>query len=56
MKIAVFWVITPCSLVQVYRRFRDACCLRHQAGALMIEAASRSGRFVRVERVAISLG
>jgi hypothetical protein len=30
MKMAVFWVIAPCSLVQVYRRFRGACCLHHQ--------------------------
>jgi hypothetical protein len=35
MKMAVFWVIVPCSLVEVYRRFRGA----HH---LMIEAASTS--------------
>jgi hypothetical protein len=23
----VFWVVAPCSLVEVYRRFRVACCL-----------------------------
>jgi hypothetical protein len=27
---AVFWVVAPCSLIQVYRRFRGAWCLRHQ--------------------------
>jgi hypothetical protein len=27
---AVFWVVTPCSLVEVYQRFRNPCCLRHQ--------------------------
>jgi hypothetical protein len=27
---AVFWVVAPCSLVEVYQRFRDAFCLRHQ--------------------------
>jgi hypothetical protein len=27
---AVFWAVVPCSLVEVYRRFRGACCLRHQ--------------------------
>jgi hypothetical protein len=32
MKMAVFWVVTPCSLVDVYRRFRDVCCLYHQGG------------------------
>jgi hypothetical protein len=25
-----FWVGAPCSLVEVYRRFRGACCLQHQ--------------------------
>jgi hypothetical protein len=27
MQIAVFWVIALCSVVNVYRRFRGACCL-----------------------------
>jgi hypothetical protein len=27
---AVFWVVAPCSLVEVYRRFRGAYCLHHQ--------------------------
>jgi hypothetical protein len=26
----VFWVVAPCSLGEVYRRFRGACCLHHQ--------------------------
>jgi hypothetical protein len=30
MKMAVFWDVAPCSLVEVYRRFRGACCLHHQ--------------------------
>jgi hypothetical protein len=30
MKMAVFWVVAPCSLVEVYRRFRGACCVSHQ--------------------------
>jgi hypothetical protein len=30
LKMAVFWVIVPCSLVQAYRHFRGACCLHHQ--------------------------
>jgi hypothetical protein len=29
MKIAVFWVVAPCSLVEVYQRFRGPCCLHH---------------------------
>jgi hypothetical protein len=30
MKIAVFWVVAPCSQVEVYQRFRGPCCLHHQ--------------------------
>jgi hypothetical protein len=30
MKMAVFWVLAPYSLVEVYWRFRGACCLHHQ--------------------------
>jgi hypothetical protein len=26
-KMAVFWVVAPCSLVEIYRRFRGPCCL-----------------------------
>jgi hypothetical protein len=41
MKMAVFWVVAPCSLVEVYKRFRGPCCLHHQ-GALLMEAARTS--------------
>jgi hypothetical protein len=27
---AVFWVVAPCSMIEVYRCFRGACCLHHQ--------------------------
>jgi hypothetical protein len=27
---AVFWEVAPCSLVQIYRRFRGTYCLHHQ--------------------------
>jgi hypothetical protein len=30
MKMVVFWVVAPCSLVNLYRRFRGSCCLHHQ--------------------------
>jgi hypothetical protein len=33
VKKTVFWDVELCSLVEVYRRFRGACCLHHQ-GAL----------------------
>jgi hypothetical protein len=39
LKVVVFWVVVPCSLVEVYRRFKGACCLLI---ALMMEAASTS--------------
>jgi hypothetical protein len=49
MMIAVFWVVAPCSLVEVYRRFRGILCLHHQGDkslmsliALMMEAVSTS--------------
>jgi hypothetical protein len=29
-KMAVFWVVAPCSLVEVYQRFRGPCCVHHQ--------------------------
>jgi hypothetical protein len=28
-KLAVFWVVAPCSLVEVYQRIRGPCCLHH---------------------------
>jgi hypothetical protein len=30
MKMAGFWVVAPCSLVEVYHRFRGACSLHHR--------------------------
>jgi hypothetical protein len=30
MKMAVFWDVVPCSLVEVHWRFRSACCFHHQ--------------------------
>jgi hypothetical protein len=29
-KMDVFWVVSPCSLITVYRRFRGACCQNNQ--------------------------
>jgi hypothetical protein len=36
MKIAVFWVVAPCSLVEVYQRFRGPCCLHHQGDESLV--------------------
>jgi hypothetical protein len=30
ISMAVFWVVAPCRLVEVYQCFRGACCLHHQ--------------------------
>jgi hypothetical protein len=38
MKMTVFWDVAPCSLVEIYRRFRGAYCLYRFV--LMMEAAS----------------
>jgi hypothetical protein len=34
-KMAVFWVVAPCSLVDVYQCFRGPCCLNHQDKTLV---------------------
>jgi len=34
MKIAIFWNVTPCSLVEIDGRFRSAYCLHHQGKSL----------------------
>jgi hypothetical protein len=33
---AVYWVVAPCSLVEVYQRFRGPCCLHHQGDVIVI--------------------
>jgi hypothetical protein len=30
VNMTVFWDVKPCRLVEVYRRFRSACCLHNQ--------------------------
>jgi hypothetical protein len=42
MKMTVFWVVAPCSLVEVYRRFKGACCPIIKAITLIMEAVSTS--------------
>jgi hypothetical protein len=31
-KMAVFWVVKPCSLVEAYRHFKGVSCLHYQGG------------------------
>jgi hypothetical protein len=42
MKLTTSWYVAPCSLVEVYRRFRAACCLRPHGsrGAVCMEVKS----------------
>jgi hypothetical protein len=50
---AVFWVVAPCSLVEVYQHFRGPCCLHHQALiTLMMEAARTSETLVNFYQIA----
>jgi hypothetical protein len=30
MKTTALWDVAPCSLVEIYRHFRGACCIHHQ--------------------------
>jgi hypothetical protein len=38
-KMAVFWIVAPCSLVEVYQHFRGPCCL-HRQGNLITARSS----------------
>jgi hypothetical protein len=43
LKMAVVSVVAPCNLIEVYRRFRGACCLHHQGDDhLKLEGATIS--------------
>jgi hypothetical protein len=45
VKMDVLCVVAPCSLVEVYKRYRGPCCLHHQI-SLMMEAARTSETLV----------
>jgi hypothetical protein len=34
-QVDVFWVVTPCSVVSGYQRFRGPCCLHFQGETLV---------------------
>jgi hypothetical protein len=55
MKMAVFWVVAPYSLVQVYQRFRGPFCLHHQGDAPMMEVFTRPRHNDRCDRVVSNL-
>jgi hypothetical protein len=39
---AVFWVVAPCSLVEVYQHYRGLYCLHHQGDEWIVEAVQTS--------------
>jgi hypothetical protein len=41
----VFWDVAPCSLVEVYQRFRGAYCLLHQGDESLIALMCCVGTF-----------
>jgi hypothetical protein len=41
VKMDVFCVVAPCNLVEVYRRFRHACCLHHQGDEYSVYQTTR---------------
>jgi hypothetical protein len=43
---AVVWVVAPCTVVEVYRRFRGACYIHHQGD----QAASTSETSVNIHQ------
>jgi hypothetical protein len=45
METAVFWVVAPCRLVQVYRRFRGLYCLHLQGGNYTTCCSILEGRY-----------
>jgi hypothetical protein len=50
MKMVVFWVFAPCSLMDIDQRFRGVYCL-HNQGALVMEAVSCSETLVNIHQI-----
>jgi hypothetical protein len=42
MKMVVFWAVAPCSLVEVYRRFRGACWSTSETSENFYQTTRRS--------------
>jgi hypothetical protein len=41
LKVTVYRVVEPCGLVEVYRRFRDSCCMCHDMAKMTETACTR---------------
>jgi hypothetical protein len=46
MKMVVFWVVAPCSLVEASRRFKGVCCLHHQGATIYKKLSSNYDYFL----------
>jgi hypothetical protein len=51
IKITVFWDVTLCSPIEVYRRFGGKYCPYHHSSALKIETARSSKTSVNFHRI-----
>jgi hypothetical protein len=48
MKMAVFWVVAPCSMVEVYQRFRSACCVLAAIRTMSLAEVQRQLRLIKM--------
>jgi hypothetical protein len=53
IQIIVFWLMTPCSLTNEYKRFREKCCFRPQCRntTLKLEVACPSKTLVSPKEI-----
>jgi hypothetical protein len=49
MKRAIFWVLEPCSVLGVHRRFRGVCCLHQQGGRLKFQFENQAYVFILIQ-------
>jgi hypothetical protein len=49
LKMAVFWAVAPCNLVEVYRRFRGTYCLSPEIGTSSIDWSQQSRFYLKTE-------
>jgi hypothetical protein len=47
---SVFWIVVLYSLIEVYRRFRDSCCLRRQGDEQFLARRLRIALLMETEK------
>jgi hypothetical protein len=50
---AVFWFVALCSLIQVYSRFRGACCVHYEVNEQATRAANEREGMQKEIRMAL---